>query len=289
MSQGYDRSASPPSSSSNLLAQRIPAVVPPTPINELLVQLSAESLAVISRLAERVSLGRRHVIQERHTTMKHVYFIESGVAALFAKAGGDRANVEIGTLGTRDFVGLDLVHGVETSSHRCAMQVAGEALRLRAADFGYLLSQIPEFRFLLLRYAHVVFIHSSQLVACNARHSLSQRLARWLLVASDRLGSDTVESTPEALSRAIAVRRAGVIHEMQRLEQAGLVRRRGDTVSIVNREGLENISCSCHRVLRAASATLRKPGRLPHHTTCKAQLVNRHGVLWSSPGGEAQS
>lgn len=238
-----------------------------TPVNELLVQLSAASLAEVMRYAERVSLDRRQVLQERHTPLRYVYFIEGGAASLLAKAGGDRAYVEIRTLGLRDFVGLSPLHGVDTSPHRCAVQVAGHALRLRTADFDRLLRKLPELRTILHSYAHEVFVHSAQLVACNTRHSLRQRLARWLLVASDRLRSDKIEFTHDGLSRAIAVRRAGVTTEMGRLEQAGLVRKTRGAILIVDREGLENASCSCHRMLRATNSPARHSIRAVHEAT----------------------
>lgn len=245
-----------------------------TPINELLRQLPSESLAGVLRCAERVSLDRRQVIQERQTALRYVYFIESGVASLVARAGGDRTNVEIRTLGIRDFVGLPPLHGVQMSPHRCTMQVAGEALRICVADFDGLLNELPEFRKLLLRYAHDVFVHSAQLVACNTRHTLRQRLSRWLLVASDRLHTDRIDLTHDGLSRAIAVRRAGITTEMGRMEEAGLIRRGRGSIQIVDRDGIENLSCSCHRILRGMSSA-------PHQSRDarrRAELAARRAV-----------
>ena len=123
------------------ISQRLNTPRPRAAINGLLAQLSAGGLAQVLQPAERVSLEKRQVIQERHTSLRYVYFIERGVASLLAKAGGDRANVEIRTLGIRDFVGLPLLHGADTSPHRCTVQVAGEALRLRATEFGRLLEK----------------------------------------------------------------------------------------------------------------------------------------------------
>lgn len=224
------------------------------PVNELLARLTDECLVKVMRHAERISLVGRQVLQERNVALRYVYFIESGVASLLIKAPGDRANVEIRTLGAGDFVGLAIVHRVRASPHRCVVQVAGEALRFDAETLSQLLDDLPEFRAVLSSYAYDAFVHSSQLVACNTRHSLRQRLARWLLVASDRLGSNQIDLTHDGLSRSIAVRRAGVTTEMGRLEQAGLIRRGRGAIVITDRLGLQNISCSCYRFLCGARA-----------------------------------
>jgi CRP-like cAMP-binding protein len=177
------------------------------------------------------------------------------VASIFARAGSDSVNVEIRTLGAGDFVGIPLVLGAQLSPHRCTVQVAGDALRLTAGDFAALLDGFPELRRILFSYVHAALIYSSQLVACNTRHPLSARLARWMLFASDRLQSDEIALTHDAVGRAIAVRRAGITTEMGRMEQAGLIQRHRGRVSIMDRAGLEKASCSCYRVLRACCAS----------------------------------
>jgi CRP-like cAMP-binding protein len=250
MLEGNDRAE--PASHNGVAPISWPAMAAVGTVNALLCQLSTSGISAVLRCAERVALERRQVIQERHTALKYAYFIESGAGILLAKAGGDWASVEIRTLGARDFVGLPLLLGVEQSPHHCTIQLAGEALRLRGSDLDRLLTELPEFRGLMLRYAHEVFVHSSQLVACNTRHNLKQRLSRWLLVASDRMDSDQIDLSPDGLSRAIAARRTGVTTEMGRMEQAGLIGRAGGSILITDRDGLENASCSCHRVLRAA-------------------------------------
>jgi hypothetical protein len=106
-------------------------------------------------------------------------------------------------------------------------------------------------------YVHAALIHSSQLVACNTKHTLRQRLARWLLIVSDRLQSNDIALTHDVLGRAIAVRRAGVTTEMGRMEQAGLIRRHRGSISIIDRSGLESASCSCYRVLRVTANACR--------------------------------
>ncbi|ANW00331.1 hypothetical protein LMTR13_09275 [Bradyrhizobium icense] len=223
------------------------------PSNGLLGQLSSDCHEAVLARVTRVPIARRQALLERNVRLRFAYFIESGAASLFAKAGADRTQVEIRTLGAGDFVGIPLVLGGAISPHRCTVQVAGDALRINADDLVTLIEALPELRKLLLTYVHSALIHSSQLVACNTRHTLRERLARWLLVASDRLQSNDIALTHDVLGRAIAVRRAGVTTEMGRMEQAGLIRRHRGRISIINRPGLENASCSCYRVLRVSA------------------------------------
>ena len=225
--------------------------------NGLLGQLSSDCREGVLACVTRVPISRRQVLLERNVRLRFAYFLESGAASLFAKAGADRANVEIRTLGASDFLGIPLVLGASVSPHRCVVQVPGIALRVDAGDLVALINDLPELRSVLLGYVHTALIHSSQLVACNTRHSLRERLARWLLIASDRLQSSDIAMTHDVLSRVIAVRRAGVTTEMGGMEQAGLIRRHRGSVSIIDRTGLENASCSCYRVLRTSANASR--------------------------------
>jgi CRP-like cAMP-binding protein len=218
--------------------------------NGLLAGLPNDALRVLLKRMECVPLNRRQIIEERHLPLRHAYFIESGVASLLTRAG-DHSMIEIRTLGHNDFVGIPLVLGTDRSPHRCIVQVAGHALRLTARDFVSTLDSSPELRRILLGYVQAALAHSAQLVARNTRHTLNERLARWLLVAIDRLESDEIPLTHCCVSRALGVRRAGITTAMGRMEEAGLIRRGRGRVLVVDRVGLEQASCGCYNVIRA--------------------------------------
>lgn len=234
----------------NIARESVPAFCS----NQLVARLSVVCRAAILRHAEPTPLETRQVLQERNVQLQNVYLIESGMVSMVARADEGRSTVEVQTLGVHDFVGLPLLHGVEASPHRCIVRAPGMALRIDARMFKEMLAAQPEFQKLLLRYSHEVAVHASQLIACNTKHNLRQRLARWLLVASSRLEADRIDITHDGLSRAIAVRRAGVTTEMGRMEQVGLIRRSRGAILIENRKGLEATSCACHRLLRAGSS-----------------------------------
>lgn len=215
--------------------------------NRILEQLQMRCRAEVLARSERVTLKKRQILLERNIPLRFTYFLESGAVSSFARA--DRAHVETGIMGGGDFIGVPVVLGATSSPDRCVVQVAGTALRVPSDDLAALLNAFPELHQVLLAYVHAVMARSSQLLACNTRHSLRERLARWLLVTSDRLQMDRIVLTHDVASRAIAVRRAGVTAEMGRMEEAGLIRRMRGSILILDREGLENVSCRCHRML----------------------------------------
>jgi CRP-like cAMP-binding protein len=113
----------------------------------------------------------------------------------------------------------------------------------------------PTFRSLLFRYVQFSLVQVSQTAACNARHPLEARLARWLLMAHDRLGGDSHDRMPltqEFLAMMLGVQRPGVSIAAGALQNAGLIRYKRGSVAILDREALEDASCGCHRLVEDA-------------------------------------
>jgi CRP-like cAMP-binding protein len=217
--------------------------------NDLLAAVSEETLARLRPLLERVDLKRKQVLYERNVPMPHAFFIERGAASVFSRSG-DGGPIEVGTLGRGDLVGVPIVLGAERSPHRCVVQVPGEALRMSAGNLKRAVDELPHLRDLLLAYVQAVMVQGAQLVVCNMRHGLKERLARWLLVAQDRLDGHEIPLTRQSLSRAIGVRRAGITTAVGRMEREGLIRRDRGRLTIVDRAALERASCECYRAIR---------------------------------------
>jgi CRP-like cAMP-binding protein len=218
--------------------------------NGLLQMLPAEALAELMPYLERVPLKRRQVLHERNLPVTHAYFIENGLASLMARAE-DNCMLEVGTLGQQDFVGTPIVLGTTRTPHRCVVQVSGAAWRIAAEDLQMLLARVPALRQLLLCYVQAANVQSAQLVVCNTRHSLRQRLARWLLFAHDRVEGNEIALTHQFLGRALGVRRAGVTTAMGRLEEAGMIHRGRGRIMIMDRARLEDEVCDCYRAIRS--------------------------------------
>jgi CRP-like cAMP-binding protein len=104
---------------------------------------------------------------------------------------------------------------------------------------------------LLLRYAQVLQEDTAQSVACNSRHSMEQRCARWLLLTHDRVDGAEFDLTQDFLASMLGVRRATVTIAAGMLQHAGLIRYTRGHITVLNREGLEAASCECYGVARA--------------------------------------
>jgi hypothetical protein len=102
---------------------------------------------------------------------------------------------------------------------------------------------------MLMNYVQALLVQNSQTAMCNIRHTLLHRLARWLLLARDRLDSDLIPLTHELLSMMLGVRRAGITAALAQLEVAGALRKSRGTILIADPVELERHACECYRII----------------------------------------
>jgi CRP-like cAMP-binding protein len=102
-----------------------------------------------------------------------------------------------------------------------------------------------------LRYTQSLLLQTSQVAACNRLHSISERLARWLLMSDDRCQCMELPFTQEFLSLMLGVRRAGVTEAALILQTEELIHYRRGHIQIKDRAGLEDYTCECYKVIKA--------------------------------------
>jgi CRP-like cAMP-binding protein len=191
----------------------------------------------------------QEVLYERGARIEFVYFPESGTISLLAPmADGDA--VEVGTVGNEGIVGVSVALGSNTSPYRATSQIPGRAFRLRVADFREAAPPGHPLHGLALRYAEALMIQIAQSVACNRVHTVSQRLARWLCITHDRVGSEEFPLTQEVIAQMLGVRRQTVSEVASEFQAARLIDYRLGRVTIENRAALERSACECYRVVR---------------------------------------
>jgi len=132
------------------------------------------------------------------------------------------------------------------------------------------LEAIPAFRALLLRYVLVHRVEVARTGACNGRHSINERLARWLLMAHDRAEGDSFAMTQEFLGMMLGVRRAGVTVAAGALQKAGLIHYQRGWITVTDRCGLESAACECYRIVRQAA--IASTGSKPEHCSLPATM-----------------
>lgn len=217
--------------------------------NRLLRQLPPDERARLLAVSDRVRLSPRQILHHFKLPMEHVYFLESGLVSVAAKIGSEKF-VEVWLTGYEGMVGAPIVlTGDMETSHRRTVRVAGDAWRIKAADFLELVTEVPVLRTLIHRYLAVVLMQTSQSGACNSSHGLMERLARWLLLARRALDADEIPLTHGVLAQLLGVRRASITDCLRVLQQRGLIATNRGTIRIVDLDGLSAACCDCFRLI----------------------------------------
>jgi CRP-like cAMP-binding protein len=223
-----------------------------TPRNRLLAALPPDVLSALRPRLEAVELPLRRVLHVPGKPIEAVYFPETGYVSMLAYLeSGDAA--EVGLVGREGMVGLPVLLGAECDDIEAMVQNPGTALRIDAAAFREALDRTPALRNLLLRYALVHHGQVARTAACNGRHHIDQRLARWLLMAHGRTtGNDKFPMTHEFLSMMLGVRRAGITVAAGQLQKAGFIHYDRGCIEVTDRSGLESAACDCYGIVRRA-------------------------------------
>jgi len=207
--------------------------------NGVLNAMSNADLALLQPHLEAVPLKFRQRLQSSNRSIRDVYFPDSGIASVVAVAGNERRQAEVAIIGREGMSGLAVVHGADRSPCDVFMQVEGTGHRITAQKLQETIDQSITLLRCLLRYAHAFGIQAHYTALANARGNIGERLARWLLMARDRLDSDEMLLTHEFLALMLGVRRVGVTEALQAFESKALLETARGSLTIKDREGLE--------------------------------------------------
>jgi CRP-like cAMP-binding protein len=221
-----------------------------TPQNHLLSRLTADDLALLKPGLTRVDLPLRKQLEAPGKRINSVYFIDSGFASVVAD-GSARNKIEVGMIGREGMTGVAVVLGSDRSPHETYIQNAGEGSRIGAAKLRTAITRSRSLQACLLLYAHAFLIQATYTAIANGRSKLEDRLARWLLMAHDRLDLDELSITHEILSIMLGVRRPGVTVALNLLERDGLIKSHRGVITIVDRKGLRRASNGAYGVPEA--------------------------------------
>jgi hypothetical protein len=133
--------------------------------------------------------------------------LSEGLASIVA--GNSHKRLEVGLIGSEGMTGLPIVLGNDRSPHENFIQVAGEGSRILADKLREAMRQSRSLEKVFLRFAHSFMNQTANTAFSNGTATLEERLARWLLMANDRLEGDEIPLTHEFLSLMLGVRRAG--------------------------------------------------------------------------------
>jgi CRP-like cAMP-binding protein len=206
--------------------------------NRLLSSLSAADLSLLLPKLVPLTLPVQQVLETPNKRIDDVYFIDSGFASVVA-IQGKQVKAEVGLIGREGMTGLPVVLGDHLSAQSTYIQAPGFGQRLDAIVLRKAMNNSPSLRASLLKYVHAFMIQTTHTAVANACAKLDQRLARWILMADDRVDGSSLPLTHEFLSLMLGVRRAGVTEALHALESKGLISSSRGAILVRNRKGIE--------------------------------------------------
>lgn len=198
---------------------------------------------------EPVLLVYGQILYEPTDRIKHVYFPIDSLVSLLTTVDNGRM-LEVGMVGNEGMVGMPMALGIGDSAVRALVQGGGTAMRMTAARFRTEFKRNLPLQAALFRYTHLLMAQVSQTAACNRFHLAEGRLARWLLMTSDRLHADEFLLTHQFLAHMLGVRRVGVTNAAKGLRRKKLIVYSRGHLHILNREGLEKAACVCYQIVK---------------------------------------
>jgi len=216
--------------------------------NKILHALSRKDYPALFANLQSVHLPRGKVLYEVGERIDYNFFVTSGMISLLAITE-DGCTTEISMIGNEGVAGVSAILGVNEAPYRMEVQIACKGMRIRTTVLVQEFGRDGPLRDLTLRYTHSLILQISQSAACNRFHTIQQRLCRWLLVARDRVESDTLHLTQEALSHMLGSNRTNVTAAAGSLKAQGLIEYRRGSIEILDCNKLERASCECYRAV----------------------------------------
>ena len=217
--------------------------------NHLLLALAPPDYGLLEPHLTKVEFAVREPFEEANKPIEYVYFPENGIVSIVAKSRHEQAEAAI--VGLEGMTGIPVVLGNDRWVNDTYVQVDGSGSRIAANDLRQALAKSANLRAILLAFTQAFVVQTTQTALANARGNVEMRLARWLLMAHDRLDGNELPLTHEFLALMLGVRRAGVTTTLQKLESDGLVVAKRGVISVVDRAGLIRLADRLYGVAEA--------------------------------------
>ena len=214
--------------------------------NRLLAAVPVVERGLLEPHVQLVELAHRQVLFEPEEDVVTTHFPLTGSMAALVVTLEDGKTAEAASIGREGAIGGIVSAGHKPAFARAVTVIAGPALRIDTARIELAKEKSTVVRELFERYADALLAQVLQSVTCNAVHSQQQRLARWLLMTQDRVGSAELPLTQEVIGEMLGVHRSTVIRVARSLQRQGLIRYERGRVAVTDRAGLEQTACECY-------------------------------------------
>jgi CRP-like cAMP-binding protein len=218
--------------------------------NRLLGALKAGSRSRIDAHLEPIAFELGAVVCDAGGLLEHAYFPQGSVLSLLTVLE-DGSAIETANIGREGAFGLFAAMYSRVSFNRCLVQLEGGMVRCPIEILRLEFKQSEQVRDLFVSYSETLLSQVQQTVACNAIHTMEERICRWLLMMHDRAGGEALPYTHEFLSHMLGANRKSVTLAAQSMQAAGLISYRRGRIQVIDRRGLEQASCECYAVVKA--------------------------------------
>jgi CRP-like cAMP-binding protein len=225
--------------------------------NLLLAKLPRRESYQFLSLCEMFEMEAGTVLCEVDAPYTHAYFPTSGFISLDA-GRGDQHPLEIALIGKEGMLGATLLLGIDTAPVRAIVRSPGIACRISAAKLKQQLWDSPMLRKTLSRNLYMQMVELSLLGGCIRYHRIEQRLARTLLLAHDRLEGESFYLTHGDLADMLGVRRSSITIAAGDLQDRKLISYTRGSITMLDRRGMEAMSCECYEVLQSRQGGSRQ-------------------------------
>lgn len=217
--------------------------------NRLLAALPREEFDRLRPHMENMHIAQSEIVYQAGDTVRDLYFPNNGMVSLLSmdEAG---TTIEVGMVGHEGVVGLPVILRLNTTPYLAMVQIASDVVRIRGNVVKVEFDRGGRLQDLLLRYTHVLITQISQSAVCNRFHTIEKRLCRWLLIARDRVKSDSLNLTQEIIAHMLGTPRTGVTMAAVSLQRAGLISYSRGKIIILDRRRMEANSCECYRIVK---------------------------------------
>ena len=217
--------------------------------NYILAAVQGDEFERLKPHLESVQMRLGSVLYESGDRLQHVWFPTTAIVSL-QYIMEDGASTEIAGVGNEGILGVSLFMGGTATPSRAIVQTGGCGYRIKAGLVLQEFNRSESLHQLSLLYIQALITQMSLTAACNRHHSIEQQLCRWLLLTIDRLSSNELIMTQELIASMLGVRREGITESAGNLKDAGFINYRRGHITVLNRSGLETLSCECYQVVK---------------------------------------
>ncbi|MBA2621462.1 MAG: Crp/Fnr family transcriptional regulator [Acidobacteria bacterium] len=214
--------------------------------NKILNALPHDVMARLQPNLEKSSLSLGQVLYRVDDKTDFVYFPDNSMVSVIANTA-EGQSAEVGVVGREGIVGLNVFLGVDSTPNELLVQISDGSTRIGVKAARREFVRGGELQKLILRFTHDFMTQISQTALCNRLHTIEERLSRWLLMCRDRSETNDLPLTQEFLSIMLGANRPSITIAAINLQSAGLIKYSRGHIKILNREELEDSSCTCYR------------------------------------------